>query len=1045
MRSTSLFLAHLGAASALALCALAPASGAHECSFPITPGLIEHVQPDGSRVSVHGRGTGRVHWFEDDEGYPLVIADGALVYARLDADGTLLPSEHLVGRGNPAALGFAAHVRPARAMGSGPAPTPAPGTDTGAMQRGGGFALTTGSAKNLVVLIRWNDHGPTGQNRTLPSTTNVGILMNQPGGHPTIAPTGSVRDFYLENSYGQLSIDSTVRDWVTVSMTESWTANGVSGDPTRLSQALTEALAAVDATTNFSTFDADADGWIDAITILHSGYGAEFGGNDQYGTPHTNRIWSRKGSIPVWTSAEGVKVADYHMSPALWSTSGSAPGHIGVVCHELGHFFGLPDLYDADASSAGTGQWCLMGAGAWGFGGDQLRPSHFGAWGKVKLGWVDAIDARPGTLTLPAVETSPTIYRLQSGYPAGEYLLLENRQPAGIETQLPAPGLAVWHIDDKRGVVPLNNVNTREGFPAQAGWPTNGNHYRVALLQADGAYGLERSFDSGDDSDMFRPAVASQITGTTTPSTDGYRDGLGVDNSNAITNISSPGPTITATLSNANLPNVTTASLGTLLEGQPVSIPLAATGTFDGPLTWLERREYWQYTRQVLPVPGYTITGVAQNWRAHDGVWELTLPFAFPFYDRSYTKVYVNANGFLDLHDAELGEYNNSDAYLRVAKRIAPLWDDIYTQGPGGDIYVDATSVPGRVTIGWRGHTWNGDAPLEFGVSLDQNGSIFFRYGAGCTNLTPTVGISRGEGNEYDLVPGYDHASTLTNANVVRYTLSGSMIPAGMTLSPTGVLFGTPNTPTSGTLVVQAVDAKNRIGERAITWSVTRDCNHNGVADLAELANGTAWDCDGDALLDVCEVGLIDCNGNGRADACDISSGSSSDIDGNGVPDECSGAVTTFCFGSVGSPVACPCGNNAPAGSATGCVNSLGSGAGLQASGVARVSADTLLLRGTGMPNSTCLYYQGTTAGTGAVFGDGVRCVATGIIRLGTKMNAAGQSEFPGAGDPRISVRGLIPAIGGSRAYQTWYRNSATFCTSATFNMTNGVRVVWAP
>jgi len=29
------------------------------------------------------------------------------------------------------------------------------------------------------------------------------------------------------------------------------------------------------------------------------------------------------------------------------------------------------------------------------------------------------------------------------------------------------------------------------------------------------------------------------------------------------------------------------------------------------------------------------------------------------------------------------------------------------------------------------------------------------------------------------------------------------------------------------------------------------------------------------------------------------------------------------------------------------------------------------------------------------------------------------------------------------RTYQVWYRNSASFCTSASFNLTNGVRVAW--
>jgi hypothetical protein len=30
------------------------------------------------------------------------------------------------------------------------------------------------------------------------------------------------------------------------------------------------------------------------------------------------------------------------------------------------------------------------------------------------------------------------------------------------------------------------------------------------------------------------------------------------------------------------------------------------------------------------------------------------------------------------------------------------------------------------------------------------------------------------------------------------------------------------------------------------------------------------------------------------------------------------------------------------------------------------------------------------------------------------------------------------------RMYQVWYRNAAAFCTSSTFNLSNGYRVVWS-
>lgn len=157
----------------------------------------------------------------------------------------------------------------------------------------------------------------------------------------------------------------------------------------------------------------------------------------------------------------------------------------------------------------------------------------------------------------------------------------------------------------------------------------------------------------------------------------------------------------------------------------------------------------------------------------------------------------------------------------------------------------------------------------------------------------------------------------------------------------------------------------------------------------------------------------------------------------------------TYCVGD-GSGTACPCANNAPAGSGRGCLNSTGVGGRLTATGAPVLSNDTLVLQGAGMPaTATGLYFQGTTqlgtAGAGVVFGDGLRCAGGTVIRLGPKTASAGASSYPGGTDPSVSVKGLVTVPASTRHYQLWYRDSAAFCSASVFNLTNGLAVTWIP
>lgn len=391
--------------------------------------------------------------------------------------------------------------------------------------------------RNLVILIRFANH----QERVLPNASDYDVLLNGPGGEGTLAPTGSVNDVFLSNSYGLFYLNSTIYPWVTVSMPESYYADGSSGTTgTQIFEAIHEVLNVIDSdpSIDLSEFNTDfnqGDGYIDAITVIHSGFGAEFGGVDCDGAKESDRIWSHSWFMTTgdWTSQDGtVSVSRYHINPGLWGVCGSNISRIGVIAHETAHFLGLPDLYDP-VGGYGIGIYDLM-SDSWGIDGSQLYPPLLSPWSKIMLGWMTPTTiVNEGDFELRQSWQYPDVYRIDLGSSESEYLLIENRQPGSYDILYPLGGLAIWHIDDNYA---YSFGNLRDGYPGQYNWPANGNHYHVALLQADGKYDLERGHNQGDYSDLFRydyffgvdhlfPSASDPMLGPF-PNTDSYAFGV---------------------------------------------------------------------------------------------------------------------------------------------------------------------------------------------------------------------------------------------------------------------------------------------------------------------------------------------------------------------------------------------------------------------------------------------------------------------------------------------------------------------------------------
>ncbi len=310
--------------------------------------------------------------------------------------------------------------------------------------------------------------------------------------------TGSMRDLYLENSYGEVDIIGDVFGWYRLENDYEYyvdSRNGFGQFPRNAAGLVRDLLTMANEDVDYSDYDNDEDGMVEGLFIVHAGSGAEANNGD------LTMIWSHAAPVqPRQLRFDNVYFGRYAMEPE--------DGRIGVFGHELGHsMFGLPDLYDTGYNSHGIGRWSMMAGGSWGGGGN--RPAHFDPWCKMVIGFLEPfsiVHNEEDIELLPVEEEPDVLVAWKHGEWNNEYFLIENRQSIGFDRSLPGDGLLIWHIDE--------NMNSN----ANPWWPDKGTyvHNIVALEQADGNYGLEKNTSSGDRGDPFPGSTDNTIFGVDT-------------------------------------------------------------------------------------------------------------------------------------------------------------------------------------------------------------------------------------------------------------------------------------------------------------------------------------------------------------------------------------------------------------------------------------------------------------------------------------------------------------------------------------------------
>lgn len=405
----------------------------------------ELVQPDGTVIKAFASDDEFYHWVHDANGYVIVrdSQTGYFVYAAKQ-DGSIVPTEHVVGEVDPAEAGLTPNVMPSpefyqqRVQAMRPQAedvTPVPSV-----------ADNTGALNNLVVFIRFSDE------TQFPDPVSIYDSMF----NNTAVGANSLRNYYEEASYGQLTVSSTFyptlggtivsyQDYHPRSYYEpfdwlfNW--NGYVDASERMNREHALLKNAIDAIASQVpsglNIDKNSDGYLDSVCFIVRG--SPDGWSDLL-WPHQWWLFSQTAYV------NGKQVATYNFHLESWVKSTTASGGVGVLAHELFHSLGAPDLYHYSLDGLHpVYTWDLMGQ-------NLDPPQHTGAYMKWKYGgWIASVPeiTTSGIYTLsPITSAINNAYKIRSPNSATEYFVLEYRRKTGtFESSIPDSGLLVYRVN----------------------------------------------------------------------------------------------------------------------------------------------------------------------------------------------------------------------------------------------------------------------------------------------------------------------------------------------------------------------------------------------------------------------------------------------------------------------------------------------------------------------------------------------------------------------------------------------------------------------
>ena len=462
-------------------------------AVPAKPGLKKKVkQADGSVVELTMYGDEHYSFYKDATGAPFQIVNGLAKKITPEEVATTWTARKRVNMNKRTA-----NSRQAKRIG-------VPSTST------------TGTHKGLVILLEFND-----VKFSVPNVRETYQRVFNESGYNEEGMAGSVRDYFLKQSYDQLIIDfDVVGPFSTTYDLEHYGApvieNGeeVRHDrnaPLAMKEAVEQAIQ--DPSLDFSDYDWDGDGEVDQVFIIFAGYSQAQGADPNSIWPHESHLKGYGHNLAGKDkNGQDVAIDTYGCASELMNDSGTEMDGIGTACHEFSHCLGLPDMYDTDYSGGyGMAYWDVMDAGS--YLDNSRTPSGYTSYERWFSGWMEPIEIKEMTRIndMKPLATNKEAYILYNEGNRNEYYLLENRQPVDFDAKLFGHGLLILHVDYNKNVWESNQVND---IP---------NHQRLTIIPADNQ--LRAQYISDFEGDPW-PGTAgnTMLTNFTAPAATVYNN-----------------------------------------------------------------------------------------------------------------------------------------------------------------------------------------------------------------------------------------------------------------------------------------------------------------------------------------------------------------------------------------------------------------------------------------------------------------------------------------------------------------------------------------